>query len=139
LLAVVSCPRQGFNDDACLVASYVDLAAETLVRSSIHLTLKQMMMTLRTQVLVAGAVWGADGRKKVLRLGCVALAASALRRCSNVSLNLPAQLWRSLSPIKKPNSQVVKSTPALPQTRPTRLGQLRVQPVKCGSWANASA
>jgi hypothetical protein len=61
-------PAPGLNDDACLVASYVDLAAETVVQSSIHLALEQMM-TLRTQVLVAGAVWGADGRKRVLRLG----------------------------------------------------------------------
>ena len=30
----------GLNDDPCLVVSYVDLAAETVVQSSIHLALE---------------------------------------------------------------------------------------------------
>ncbi|MBV8452312.1 MAG: hypothetical protein JOZ29_08575 [Deltaproteobacteria bacterium] len=36
-------PAPGLNDGARLVASHIDLAAETVVQSSIHLALEQMI------------------------------------------------------------------------------------------------
>jgi hypothetical protein len=54
------------------------------------------LMTVRSRVLVVGAILGADGRKQVLRLG-VAPGASALPRCSSASPSWPRKLWRSLT------------------------------------------
>ena len=73
------------------------------------------LMTLRTQVLVAGAILGADGRKKVLRLGVRGpWPRAVLPRCSNASLSLLLQLW-SQFPIytKKPNCQAMETAPNL--------------------------
>src|SRR5690242_7928929 len=87
-------PAPGINDDACLVASFVDRAAEAVVQSSIHLPFKQMM-TLRTRVLVAGVVWCVDGRKKVLQLGRRGpwreRFAALLKRISELARSIVAQ------------------------------------------------
>ncbi len=58
-------------------------------------------MTLRTQVLVAGAILGADGRKKDLRLGLRGPWREPFAACSNASLSLLLQLWRSFSTTRK--------------------------------------
>jgi hypothetical protein len=51
--------------------------------------------------LVTGAIVGADGRKKVLRLGCAATGASGLLPSSKASLNFELQLWHSLPASRK--------------------------------------
>src|SRR5262249_24922208 len=52
-------------------------------------------MTLRSQVLVVGAILGADGRKPILRSASAAACASASPRSSSESPPWRFQLWRT--------------------------------------------
>ena len=80
----------------------------------------------RSQVLVAGAILGADGHKQVLRLGLRGLwrerFAALLKRISELARSTMAQFTCCE---ENPNDQALGTTPALPQTRATRMGQLR--------------
>jgi hypothetical protein len=77
------------------------------------------LATLRTQVLVVGAILGREGRHTVLRLGLRGGdGAGASPRCWNVSPRSPFQLWRSSltmpkTPCPGPGNRVAEPTDTL--------------------------
>jgi hypothetical protein len=77
-------------------------------------------MTLRIQVPVAGAILGADGRKKVFAAGTAQPLAQVVCRAFPTRLRLLLQLWRSLSATRK--TQLRGRKPRRPYHRSGFLG-----------------
>jgi hypothetical protein len=100
----------------CLICLLFNLMAE--FKREVTQDQAPRLLTLRTQVLISGAILGRDGRHTVLRLGLRERWRQRFAALLNASLRSPFQLWRSLLTIPKtqrsgPGNRVVQPTDTL--------------------------